>query len=86
MIGSQPTASIITASGSTTLCEGGSVTLSGNNGGVWNTGDVTPTIMVSASGDYFVTNTDACGSVTSNHIQVTVIQDIGCGDFPWAGN
>ncbi len=85
-IGSGPTASIITASGPTSLCEGESVTLSGNVGGVWSTGEVTPSIVVTTSGDYFVTNTDACGSVTSNHIQVTVAQAVGCGDFPWEGN
>ena len=67
-----PVASIISAGGATTFCEGGSVILSGNIGGTWSTGAVTPTITVTTSGDYFVTNTTACGSVTSNHILVTV--------------
>ena len=67
-----PTASIITASGPTSFCGGGSVILSGNVGGTWSTGATTPTITVSAAGDYFVTNTNACGSVTSNHIIVTI--------------
>ena len=67
-----PIASIITASGPTTFCQGGNVILSGNVGGVFNTGAATPTLTVTASGDYFVTNTTACGTVNSNHIIVTV--------------
>ncbi len=67
-----PVASTITASGPTTFCIGGSVVLSGNNGGTFSNGATTPTITVTTSGDYFVTNTNNCGSVTSNHIVVTV--------------
>lgn len=66
------TAATITASGPVSFCAGGSVTLSGNNGGVWSTGATTPTITVSASGDYSVTSTNSCGSVTSNHIVVSI--------------
>lgn len=65
------TASVITAATATTFCAGGSVVLSGNNGGVWSNGATTPTITVTTSGDYSVTNTNNC-SVTSNHIVVTV--------------
>ena len=71
-IGSVPTASVISASGSTTFCLGGMVVLSGNNGGIWSTGASTPSITVTTSGDYYVTNTNSCGSVLSNHIIVTV--------------
>jgi spore germination protein YaaH len=67
-----PTPSIISANGNTTFCAGGSVTLTGNNGGIWNTGATTSSINVTSSGDYFVTNTNSCGSVTSNHILVNV--------------
>jgi hypothetical protein len=67
-----PTAAIITSGGSTTFCAGGSVLLSGNIDGTWSTGATTPTITVSTGGDYYVTNTNACGSVTSNHISVTI--------------
>ncbi|MBK6902812.1 MAG: DUF3494 domain-containing protein [Saprospirales bacterium] len=67
-----PVASVISASGAITFCIGGSVTLSGNVGGVWSTGATTVSITVSASGDYFVTNTTECGSINSNHIIVTV--------------
>ena len=65
-------ASVITAGGATTLCGGGSVILSGNVGGKWSNNATTATITVTASGDYYVTNTNSCGTVTSNHIEVTV--------------
>ena len=68
----QPTASAITAGGPITICGGGSVILSGNNNGVWSNGATTATINVTASGDYYVTNTNACGMVTSNHIIVKI--------------
>ena len=70
--GALPVASTITAGGTTTFCVGGSVVLSGNVGGTWSTGAITSTIIVSTGGDYFVTNTAACGTVNSNHIIVTV--------------
>jgi len=71
-IGLVPIPSIISANGATTFCAGDSVTLSGNTGGVWSTGATTSSIIVKTSGDYFVTNTNSCGSVTSNHILVNV--------------
>lgn len=64
-----PIASVIT--GATAFCAGESIVLSGNNGGVWNNGATTATIVVSTAGDYFVTTTNGCGSATSNHITVT---------------
>ncbi|MEO7281983.1 ice-binding family protein [Gelidibacter sp.] len=67
-----PIASTISASGATTFCTGDIVTLSGNVGGTWSTGETTESIVVTVSGDYFVTNTGECGSVESNHISVTV--------------
>ena len=70
-----PVTPVITAGGSTSFCSGGSVTLSGNtDGGTWSTGATTSTITVSAAGSYSVTNTNACGSATSNVIVVTVNQ------------
>ncbi|HMG14870.1 MAG TPA: ice-binding family protein, partial [Saprospiraceae bacterium] len=72
-IGTQPLASTIIANGPIIFCAGGSVVLSGNtNGGTWNTGETTPTITVTASGDYYVTNTNDCSSIISNHIIVLV--------------
>lgn len=70
--GGAASASTITAGGPTTICEGESVLLSGNNGGVWSNGATTPTITVTTSGEYFVTNEGTCGEATSNHIIVAV--------------
>ncbi len=70
--GLPPTASTIIALGPTTFCAGGSVVLIGNIGGTWNTGEITTSITVTASGDYFVTTTNECGSAISNIITVTV--------------
>ena len=68
----QPFAADISAGGATSFCIGGSVVLSGNVGGTWSTGATTPTITVTASGDYYVTNTNDCGTDTSNVITVIV--------------
>jgi hypothetical protein len=67
-------ASVITVDGPTTFCEYQYVILSGNNGGTWsNTASVsTPSLIVNTSGDYFVTDTNACNSVISNNILITV--------------
>jgi hypothetical protein len=67
-----PTASVITAGGPTTFCTGDSVKLSGNVGGTWSTGATTATITVRTSASYFATNTNGCGTDTSNRILVTV--------------
>ncbi|WP_421798407.1 ice-binding family protein [Haliscomenobacter sp.] len=89
--GLSPVASIITSSGAITFCAGGSVTLSGNIGGIWSTGATTPSITVTTSGDYYVTNSAPCGSVQSNHIVVMVNplpsctisgSDVICGGQP----
>ncbi|PSR14096.1 MAG: hypothetical protein DA408_04395, partial [Bacteroidetes bacterium] len=66
-----PIASTITANGPTTFCAGGSVTLSGNMDGIWNTGEVSESIIVTTTGDFFVTNTNGCGIKISNSIMVT---------------
>jgi len=67
-------ASVISASGPTTFCGNEYVVLSGNNGGTWsNTASIsTPSLSVNTSGDYFVTDTNACNTVMSNHIIITV--------------
>ncbi len=63
-----PTASTITAGGATTFCAGNTVTLSGNNnGGTWSNGATTSTINVNASGNYFVTNSNNCGTINSKY-------------------
>lgn len=70
-IGMPAVASSITASGPTGICAGEMVTLSGNVGGTWNTGSTASEIVVSTSGDYFVTNTSNCGTAMSNVIAVS---------------
>ncbi len=77
-LGVQPEASVISLAGQASFCIGDSVLLSGNNGGIWSTGATTPTLYVKTSGDYFVTNSNNCGSVKSNHIFVTAV-DCGGG-------
>src|SRR6185436_4721899 len=64
----------ITPNGPTTFCQGGSVTLSANSGTnyLWNTGAVTQSIVVSASGNYTVTVTSGTGSAISSPVTVTV--------------
>ncbi len=68
----QPEPSILTADGPVIFCLGDSVVLSGNCGGTWSTGSTSESITVSASGNYFVTTSNACGNATSNQITVTV--------------
>ncbi len=69
--------STITASGPTTICSGGSVTLSANAGAggnyIWSTNAITSSINVNTSGTYYVTVTNAAGcSATSTGTVVTV--------------
>lgn len=60
----------ISADGATEFCDGGSVTLTSSeaSGNVWSTGETTQSIVVTGSGDYYVTN----GNNTSNTISVVV--------------
>ncbi len=65
----------ITASGATTFCQGGNVTLtsSGASGNVWSSTETTPSITVSQNGSYSVTYTDGNGCAgTSAPVTVTV--------------
>jgi trimeric autotransporter adhesin len=67
-----PTPSIIIANGPTTFCQNGSVVLSGNCGGTWSNGSTEPSITVTQIGTYTVTNTNDCGSATSNIITINI--------------
>lgn len=76
-VNANPTA-FITASGSTSLCNGENVTLSSSSasGNVWSTGATTQSITVNSSGNYSVTVTNANNcSATSNIISVTNISN-----------
>ena len=72
-VAAQPT---ITASGPTTFCIGGSVTLSSSAGStyLWSTGATTQSINVTTSGSYTVqvTNAAGCQSIASLATAVTV--------------
>ena len=71
--GSGTITSTITPTGPVMICPGSSTTLSGNNGGTWNTGATTPTITVNMPGEYRVTNVNACGNTYSNIVIVDTI-------------
>lgn len=61
----------------TTICQGENITLyaSGATSYLWNNGDTTNSITVSATGNYFVTTNDGCSSNTDS-VQVNVIPQI----------
>lgn len=69
IVNALPSTPVITASGSTSFCTGGSVDLSSSaaTGNVWSNNQTTATITVSATGNYSVTVTDAngCSSVSA---------------------
>ncbi len=58
-----PSTPVITPSGATSFCTGGSVDLTSNytGGNEWSTTELTDAITVSSSGNYFVTYTDGNG-------------------------
>ena len=71
-----PPQPIISASGPTEFCDGNSVVLtaSSSNGYIWNTGQLSQSITVDTSGQYFVSTVDGnlCVSPASDAIDVTV--------------
>src|SRR5439155_22473624 len=70
-----PPTPTISASGPTTFCAGGSVTLTSSSATsyLWSTGATTQSIVVNASGNYSVTVTDGNGcSASSAATAVTV--------------
>lgn len=64
----------VNASGPTTFCPGGSVTLSSSSGGsyLWSNGATTQSITVSTAGSYHVTVTTGNCSATSANTNVTL--------------
>lgn len=74
-VNAAPAAPTITAGGTTTFCQGGSVTLTSSAGSAttWSNSASGSSISVNASGTYTATTTVAsCPSVASNSITVTV--------------
>lgn len=69
-----PTTPTISAGGSTTICQGGSVTLTSSSatGNTWSTGATTQSITVSTAGTYTVTVSNGTCSKTSAGTSVTV--------------
>lgn len=67
-----PEIPVITAMGSTTFCEGGSVWLTSTLDGTWNTGETGKSLLVTDAGSYSITHFAPTGSTVSNSIVVTV--------------
>ncbi len=74
IVNALPPVPVITASGPTTFCAGGSVTLTSSSatGNTWSTGATTQSITVSTAGSYSVTVSNATCSSTSASEVVTV--------------
>ena len=68
----------VAISGNTTLCAGASNTLtaSGGNSYLWNTGITTPSITVNSGGTYSVTATNSYGCSSSASVSVTSIENV----------
>jgi hypothetical protein len=68
IVNALPATPVITASGSTSFCTGGSVDLSSSaaTGNVWSNNQTTATITVSTTGNYSVTVTDANGCASAS--------------------
>ena len=70
-----PTAPVISANGSTTVCTGSTVVLNSdkNSGNLWSTNETTQSITVNSSGNYSTVYTDVNGcKATSNTISINV--------------
>jgi len=71
--GGLPAAPVVSAVGSTNICAGQTVTLNSTGSNVsWSTGATSSSIIVGAAGIFNATASNACGSVTSNNISVSI--------------
>ena len=70
-----PVIPTISASGTTSFCEGDSVILTSNSAtnNIWSTGETTQSIVANTTGDYFVVVSNGTCSTSSNPTQVSVI-------------
>ena len=73
-----PATPTVTASGSTTFCDGGSVTLTSSaaNSYDWGNGATTQDIVVTMSGSYAVTTTDTNGCSAVSTIEVVTVNTL----------
>jgi len=71
-----PTTPTVAASGPTTFCSGGSVTLTSSaaTGNIWSNGATTQSIVVSSSGSYFVTVSDGSGCTSVSATTAVTVQ------------
>ena len=78
----------VTASGPTTFCSGNNVVLNAPTGlsYLWNTGDNTPSITVSASGNYTVTVTDANNCTNTSTPTTIVVNSLPIASITPLGN
>ncbi len=65
--------STLVPAGTNNICPNSTITLSGNNGGIWNTGATSSSLSVSTPGGYQVVNTNTCGITFSNIITIDTI-------------
>ena len=79
-----PNASVA-ASGPTTFCQGGSVTLTASGGGtyLWSTGATTPSITASTSGSYSVTVTNAAGCAATPAATTVTVTPLASAAFAY---
>jgi hypothetical protein len=75
-VGNQPLPPAISIIGNTTFCEGENVQLSASGEGIaWFPGNIQENnLVVSSTGTYFATANNACGTSTSENIEITVIE------------
>jgi hypothetical protein len=74
-VNANPSTPSISASGATTFCDGGSVTLTAPAGYsyLWSNGATTESIIVAASGSYSVTVTNASGCAASSAAAIVTV-------------
>jgi hypothetical protein len=67
----------ISASGATTFCKGGKVTLTANEGNsyLWSTGAITPSIVVNEAGNFTVTVVNSNGCSVTSAVTVVSVSD-----------
>ena len=77
IVNNLPATPSITASGSTTICDGDFVSLSAptSSSYLWSNGATTKNIVVSKAGNYTAKVTDINGCLSANSSQVTVVVD-----------